>query len=46
MTAFCTMKDILIVWVQELALKLDVSEDDINMTVAYFTKMWTDSDRR
>lgn len=24
--------------VQELALKLDVSEDDINMTVAYFTK--------
>ena len=23
---------------QELALKLDVSEDDINMTVAYFTK--------
>lgn len=24
--------------VQELALKLDVSEDDINMTLAYFTK--------
>lgn len=24
--------------VQELALKLDVSEDDINMTVAYFTR--------
>ncbi len=24
--------------IQELALKLDVSEDDINMTVAYFTK--------
>ena len=24
--------------VQELALKLDVSDDDINMTVAYFTK--------
>ena len=24
--------------VQELALKLDVSEDDINMTVVYFTK--------
>nr|DAX39859.1 MAG TPA: Replication initiation and membrane attachment [Caudoviricetes sp.] len=24
--------------VQELALKMDVSEDDINMTVAYFTK--------
>lgn len=24
--------------IQELALKLDVSEDDINMTIAYFTK--------
>lgn len=24
--------------IQELALKLDVSEDDVNMTIAYFTK--------
>ena len=24
--------------VEELAIKLDVSEDDINMTMAYFTK--------
>ena len=31
---------------EELALKLDVSEDDIDMTMAYFTKIKTQNYRR